>query len=181
MIDINYARGFEMIEIKEATIEDAKALVDIYSYYVENTAISFEYEVPTVDEFKNRIAKTLEKYPYLVARVDGDVVGYSYAGPLKTRAAYKNCVETTVYVHKDYKKCGIGKALYDSLQSELKKRGFTNLYACIAVCDVEDEYLTNNSWQFHEHVGFDLVGRFHSCGVKFGKAYDIIWMEKILP
>lgn len=63
MIDINYARGFEMIEIKEAIIEDAKALVDIYSYYVENTAISFEYEVPTVDEFKNRIAKTLEKYP----------------------------------------------------------------------------------------------------------------------
>lgn len=73
--------------IRSATVNDAKDLLAIYAHYVTNTAISFEYDVPTVEEFANRIAKTLQKYPYLVAVVDGKIVGYAYAAPLKTRAA----------------------------------------------------------------------------------------------
>lgn len=166
------------MEIREATIEDAEALLKIYSHYVENTAISFELITPTVEEFRGRIRTTLEKYPYVVALINGVVVGYAYAGVFKARQAYSHCVETTVYVHKDYKKQGIGKALYEQLQKELYRIGILNLYACIAVCDEEDAYLTNNSWEFHEHMGFVLVGRFHSCGKKFGNTYDMIWMEK---
>lgn len=116
----------------------------------------------------------------MVALIDGVIVGYAYAVVFKARPAYDHCVETTVYVHKDYKKQGIGKALYEELQKELFQIGILNLYACIAVCDIEDEYLTNNSWKFHEHIGFELVGRFHSCGKKFGNTYDMIWMEKLL-
>ena len=107
-------------------------------------------------------------------------MGYTYAGAFKGRRAYDHCVETTVYVDKDFAKQGIGKALYEQLEIELKAIGITNLYACIAVCDKADEYLNNNSWEFHEHMGFKVAGRFHSCGIKFGNTYDMIWMEKIL-
>ena len=167
------------MEIRPATEKDAKALLDIYSYYVENTAISFEYDTPSLEEFTNRISNTLKKYPYLVASVDDKIVGYAYAGPFKTRRAYDHCVETSVYVHKDYRKQGIGKALYEELQKALVANGILNIYACIAVCNTEDEYLTNNSWEFHEHMGFTVAGRFHSCGRKFGNTYDMIWMEKM--
>lgn len=165
--------------IREATVEDAEAILNIYSYYVENTAISFEYVTPSIEEFRNRIKNTLEKYPYLVAVIDDVIVGYSYAGVFKPRRAYNHCVEITIYIHKDCKKQGIGKALYARLQEELLQSGFTNHYACIAVCDMEDEYLTNNSMEFHQHVGFTLVGRFRACGKKFGNTYDMVWMEKL--
>ena len=168
------------MQIREATIEDAEAILEIYSHYVENTAISFEYVTPTIEEFRNRISTTLEKYPYVVAVENEAIVGYAYAGVFKARKAYDHCVETTVYVKKECKKQGIGKFLYEQLQKELLDKGYVNLYACIAVCDKEDKYLNNNSWQFHEHMGFELVGRFHSCGRKFGNTYDMIWMEKII-
>lgn len=168
------------IEIRPANVSDAKELLGIYSYYVEKTAISFEYDVPTAEEFEGRIRNISEKYPYLVAVCDGKIVGYAYAGVFKNRAAYDHCVETTIYLAQGVEKQGIGKKLYDQLETELKARGIKNLYACIAVCDVEDEYLTNNSWQFHEHIGYTLVGRFHKCGYKFDKWYDMIWMEKFV-
>lgn len=167
------------MEIRTVTLNDVDSILDIYSYYVENTAISFEYVTPSKEEFTGRVKTTLEKYPYIAAIEDGIIVGYAYAGPFKTRQAYSHCVETSIYVHKEYRKKGIGKALYDYLQKELRNIGILNVYACIAVCNVEDEYLNNNSWEFHEHLGFTVVGRFHSCGKKFGNTYDMIWMEKI--
>lgn len=169
----------EKIEIRSACVDDAKDILNIYSYYVESTAISFEYDVPSLQEFSDRIKNTLTKYPYVVAIQNGKIVGYAYAGVFKARAAYDHCVEVTVYVDKNLKKGGIGKALYDALFSDLVSRGIKNIYACIAVCDVEDEYLTNNSYEFHEHIGFKEAGRFHSCGIKFGNVYDMVWMEKL--
>lgn len=168
------------MEIRNATIEDAKDILKIYSYYVENTAISFEYVTPSVEEFENRIKNTLLKYPYLVAVENGEIVGYTYAGPFKTRAAYSHCVEVTLYVDKERKKSGIGKALYKALEEQLYKQGIKNLYACVAVCEVEDEYLTNDSKRFHEHMGYQLIGRFHKCGIKFNNTYDMVWLEKII-
>lgn len=168
------------MNIRPATVDDAKDILDIYRYYVENTAVSFEYDTPTIEEIENRIKKIISKYPYLVAVIDNKIVGYAYANLLKERAAYRHCVETTIYLDPCYKKQGIGRELYNHLTIELGKRNLKNLYACIAVCDVEDEYLNNDSWHFHEGVGFELVGRFHKCGAKFGNEYDIIWMEKII-
>ena len=98
----------EEITIRTAVRQDAEALLQIYAPYVKNTAITFEYDVPSVEEFAGRISKVLQKYPYLVAEVNGEPVGYAYAGPFKERAAYDWAVETTVYVRENMKKIVIG-------------------------------------------------------------------------
>ena len=169
----------EMI-IRSATTEDAARLLEIYAYYVENTAISFECEVPSLEEFKNRIAATLEKYPYLVLEEDGMIRGYAYAGIFKGRAAYDHCCEMTIYLDRDSKRHGFARALYEELEKALRKIGIINLYACIADPVSEDEYLTKNSEQFHQHMGYARVGEFHKCGYKFGRWYNMIWMEKMI-
>lgn len=168
----------EGITIRTAVLQDAEALLAIYAPYVENTAITFEYDVPTVEEFAGRIGNVLKRYPYLVAEVDGEPAGYAYAGPFKERAAYDWAVETTVYVKEDMKKHGIGRALYEALEKTLAAQGILNLNACIAFPEKEDEYLTTDSVKFHKKMGFSEVGRFHKCGCKFGRWYDIVWMEK---
>ena len=166
--------------IRAATREDAGSLLKIYSYYVENTAISFEYVAPSLDEFSKRISSTLEKYPYIVLEDDGLIRGYSYAGAFHSRAAYAHCCEVTIYLDHDSKGNGYGKALYEALEKALKKMGIINLYACIADPEVEDEYLTKNSECFHQHMGYTKVGEFHKCGYKFGRWYNMIWMEKMI-
>ena len=166
--------------IRAATREDAGSLLKIYSYYVENTAISFEYVAPSLDEFSKRISSTLEKYPYIVLEDDGLIRGYAYAGAFHSRAAYAHCCEVTIYLDHGSKGNGYGKALYEALEKALKKMGIINLYACIADPEVEDEYLTKNSECFHQHMGYTKAGEFHKCGYKFGRWYNMIWMEKMI-
>ena len=168
------------MKIRSASTADAARIRDIYAYYVENTAISFEYEVPTLDEFAHRIAGTLEKYPYIVIEKDGEVEGYAYAGPFKARAAYGRSCEVSIYVDRDSRGRGYGRALYEELERRLKDMGILNLYACVASPIEEDERLTRNSEQFHAHLGFAKVGEFHKCGYKFGRWYNMVWMEKII-
>ncbi len=168
------------MEIRSAVPEDAGRLLEIYAYYVENTAITFEYDVPSVEEFRSRIQNTLRKYPYLVLEEDGVIRGYAYAGVFKDRAAYSRSCELSIYLDRDAAGRGYGRLLYEALERELKAAGMLNLYACIGVPVVEDEYLTRNSEQFHAHLGFTTVGEFHQCGYKFGRWYDMIWMEKII-
>ncbi|NLT10260.1 MAG: GNAT family N-acetyltransferase [Ruminococcus sp.] len=166
--------------IRQAVPEDAAALLKIYAYYVKNTAITFEYEVPTEEEFRQRIADTLEKYPFVIAETEGVPVGYAYAGPFKGRRAYDWSAELAVYADKNFQNCGIGKLLYTELEEILSKMGVTNLYASIAVPEEDDEYLTKNSIGFHRHMGYENVGHFHKCGYKFGRWYDMVWAEKII-
>ena len=166
--------------IRIARAEDAEELLRIYAPYVKETAITFEYEVPTVEEFKERIIKTLQKYPYLVAEVDGEAVGYAYAGAFKERAAYDWAVESTVYIKNNKRKMGIGSELYNALEKILHMQNIINVNACIAYTDNDDEYLTKGSVMFHENMGYKTVGRFHKCGYKFNKWYDMVWMEKHL-
>lgn len=168
------------VKIRIAKVEDAEKLLKIYTPYVEKTAISFEYDVPTVEEFAGRIENTLKKYPYIVAEVGDEIVGYAYCGPFKTRAAYDWAVETTIYLDENKKGLGYGRALYEELERLAKKQNITNLNACIATCDIEDEYLTNASKYFHEKMGYRLVGEFYKCGLKFNTWYNMIWMEKII-
>ncbi len=168
------------MKIENVTVDDAKELVRIYRPYVEETAISFEYEVPSAEEFACRIKNITSKYPYIKAVGDGMIVGYAYAGSFKDRKAYDRSVETTIYVKRDCKRKGIGKELYNELESWLKAMGILNMNACIAFTDAEDEYLNNDSFKFHSKMGFDMVGTFHKCGYKFGRWYDMVWMEKML-
>ncbi len=127
-------------EIRTVTVDDAEHLLAIYSYYVENTAITFEYATPTLAEFKDRIFNTLKKYPYLCILKEGTILGYAYAGPFHTRAAYQWTAELTIYLAPDARKCGLGRMLYDTLESQLKEMGILNLYACIGYPRTEDEY-----------------------------------------
>ena len=169
-----------MIEIRNADLKDAEHLLQIYDYYVKNTAITFEYVTPSLVEFENRITVTLKRYPYLVIIDDGVIKGYAYAGVFKARAAYDWSCEISIYIDHKCIKNGLGRKLYDALENRLKKMGFLNLYACIAYPENEDEYLTRNSAQFHEHLGFKKTGEFHKCGFKFNRWYNMIWMEKMI-
>ena len=166
--------------IRTATIGDAAEILEIYAPYVRDTAITFEYDVPSPEEFAQRIAGTLQKYPYLAAVCDGKIIGYAYAGPFKTRAAYDWAVELTIYLAPEAQGIGLGRRLYTELESILRRMGVTNLYACIGYPEIEDEYLNRNSAEFHAHLGYELIGRFSKCGYKFGRWYDMIWMEKLI-
>ncbi|HJB06260.1 MAG TPA: GNAT family N-acetyltransferase [Candidatus Enterocloster faecavium] len=166
------------IRIRAAVPEDAKTLLEIYRPYVEHTAITFEYEVPSEEEFEKRIRKVLSRYPYLVAEEDGQAAGYAYASPFKEREAYDWAVENSIYVDQNRKRRGIGGKLHEALEAALKEQGILNMNACIAWPREEDPYLTKNSVDFHGHLGYRLVGQFYQCGYKFGRWYDMVWMEK---
>lgn len=168
------------IKIRNVTPADTEKLLEIYAPYVDETAITFEYDIPTADEFRKRIEGILEKYPYIAAVRNGEIIGYAYAGVFKARAAYDYDVEVTIYIKKEYRRSGVGKLLYAELERLLKKQGITNLYACIACTENEDEYLTNDSVKFHERMGYRLVGTFKQCGYKYSRWYDMVWMEKIV-
>ena len=168
------------ITLRTAALPDAERLLEIYRPYVEETAITFEYDVPTIDEFRGRMTRVLEKYPYLVAERDGTIVGYAYAGPFVGRAAYDWSVETTIYLDRAVRRQGIGGRLYAALETALAAMGILNLNACIGYPEAEDEHLTRNSVEFHAHLGYEWVGQFHNCGYKFGRWYHMVWMEKML-
>lgn len=168
------------ISFRNATLEDAKQILKIYKYYVEKTVITFEWTVPTLEEFKARMKHTMEKYPYIVALQDGKIIGYSYVGAFKERAAYDWAVETTIYLDANERHHGVGKKLYFVMEEILKRMNILNLNACIGYPQKDDEYLTKNSAQFHEHLGYKLVGEFHNCGYKFGRWYNMVWMEKMI-
>lgn len=168
------------MEIRNATLSDAKRILEIYAYYVNNTAITFENQTPSLDEFKTRMQNTMKKYPYIVISDNEKIIGYAYAGAFNPRAAYDWACELSIYIDKEYCKKGAGRALYEELEERLGKMGILNLYACIAYPEKDDEYLTSNSADFHNHLGFTIVGKFHNCGYKLGRWYNMIWMEKII-
>ncbi len=136
----------EPITLRPAVPEDAGDLLEIYRPYVENTAITFEYDVPTLADFTQRVKGTLEQFPYLVAQRGN----------------------------------GLGRRLYDALENLLRAQNVLLCYACIAYPEQEDEYLTQASVRFHGKLGYAQVGQFHQCGYKFGRWYDVVWMEKRL-
>lgn len=166
--------------IRLATVEDAPKLLEIYRYYVESTAITYEYDVPSLEEFEKRIENVLKNFPYLVAEQDGTILGYAYASKFHERAAYQWSVEMSIYLDKDQKRNGLGRMLYEELEKRLKAQGILNLYACIGYPEKEDEYLTYDSVRFHEKMGYKLIGEFHKCGKKFDRWYNMVWMEKII-
>lgn len=170
----------EEIHIRVAALEDAEEILSIYTPYILDTAITFEYEIPSVEEFRERIRSTLSRYPYFVAVKDDNIIGYAYASALKGRKAYDWSIETSIYLKQDCRGLGVGRQLYEKLEQTLKIQGVRNVNACIAYTEEEDSYLTNDSMYFHEHLGYQLIGTFHKCAYKFDKWYDMIWMEKMI-
>lgn len=166
--------------IRVATVEDAEEILKIYAPYVKKTAITFEYDVPSLPEFRDRIRKTLEKYPFIVVVNEGEILGYAYTGHFVGRRAYDWSAETTIYVKEENKKMGLGRMLYQALEDISKLQNIINLNVCIGYPEGEDEYLNQNSVQFHKHLGYSLVGEFHKCGYKFGRWYNMVWMEKMI-
>ena len=147
------------LRIRTAHLSDAPALRAIYAPYVEKTAITFECTVPDIEEFAARMRATLRRYPYLVAERGGEIVGYAYAGPFGSRAAYAWSVEMSIYLREDQRHQGTGRRLYAALEAVLRAQNVQNLYACIGYPDgADDAHLTKNSAQFHAHLGYRIVG-----------------------
>lgn len=161
------------MNIRVAVPEDAPALLEIYAPYVLDTSITFEYEVPTLEEFAERIRNTLKKYPYLIAEEDGVILGYAYASPFKTRPAYAWSVETSIYIRRNTRRRGTGAALYRRLEELLRRQHVCNLCACIT-------YPNPASITFHEVFGYRTVAHFNASGYKKDAWHDIVWMEKEL-
>ena len=166
--------------IRIATVEDAEAIQQIYAPYVLETCITFETHVPSVEEFRGRIANTLNTHPYFVAELDGEVVGYCYAGFFRPRVAYSRSIETSVYLRGDIKGGGLGRRFYTLLEDVLRMQNVTNAYACIATHEPPCKEAPDTSRLFHEHLGYKLVGTFEKCGYKLDQWFDMIWMEKML-
>ena len=161
------------LSIRVVSPADAPELLAIYAPYVTDTTISFEYVPPSLEEFEGRIKDILKRYPYLAAVRDGEILGYAYAAPFHHRAAYDWSVETSIYVRRDRRQGGLGRALYLALEEALRRQGVQNLNACIT-------WPNPDSVAFHQKMGYREVAHFSRCGFKLGQWLDVIWMEKML-
>ncbi|GAB2565772.1 arsinothricin resistance N-acetyltransferase ArsN1 family B [Spirosoma areae] len=159
--------------IRFATPADAPVLLAIYAPYITDSCISFEYEVPTVTEFAERIRIIHQRLPYLVAEVDGRIRGYAYASRHRDRAAYQWSVDTSVYVHPDGHRQGVARQLYTTLFDLLRRQGYFNAYAGITLPNPKSE-------AFHQTMGFKPVGIYTNVGYKFGVWHDVSWLQLAL-
>jgi L-amino acid N-acyltransferase YncA len=162
------ASGNGSPSIRLATEHDAKQIAAIYAPNVTDTVISFEFEPPSVDEMRQRIEVTLQRYPWLVCERQGRLLGYAYAGAHGSRAAYQWSVDVSVYVHEDARRTGVGRALYASLFAALDLQGFYNAYAGATLPNPASVGL-------HESVGFRQVGVYRGVGYKLGEWHDVVW------
>lgn len=160
-----------MIALRIATTNDADAIAKIYSYYVNNTAITFEYIAPDKQEFAKRITDKLQKYPFIVAVDSGTVIGYAYASEYRTRTAYGWDAELSVYIDYRHTGKGAGKLLYSALIEILKHQNIVTLCAGIT-------YPNEASEALHRGSGFEYIGTFRTIGFKNGKWHDVMWYEK---
>ena len=159
--------------IRFAKESDIPAMLEIYGPYVLNTAVSFEYSVPTVAEFTERFRGITRQFPWLVYEEEGNVLGYAYGSLPFGREAYRWCAASSIYLAPAAQGKGIGRTLYGALEDLLTRQGYRRTYAIITSDNP-------GSLRFHEKTGFRLLGEFPDCGIKFGKLYSVVWMEKVL-
>jgi phosphinothricin acetyltransferase len=156
--------------LRPITLDDAKATRSIYGYYVENTIVSFEYEVPTPEEWLKKIQYITEKYPWIICEHKGQVIGYAYGSVHRARTAYSWSAESTIYVQEGYHGRGIGKMLYAVLFELLRLQGYVNVYAGVGLPNEKSE-------RAHEAAGFHVLGVFCKIGYKFGAWHDTKWYQ----
>jgi phosphinothricin acetyltransferase len=153
--------------------DDAPAIAAIYAPYVNETPISFEMAPPSADEMAGRLTKTLARFPWLVAESEGAVVGYAYASQHRERAAYQWAADVSVYLRKERRRRGIGRALYTALFAILRAQGYVNTYAGIALPNPASVAL-------HEAMGMTPVGVYRHVGYKAGAWRDVGWWQGAL-
>lgn len=157
-------------KIRLATQDDSGSILQIYEPYIINTVITFECKVPTITEFRERMANIQSYYPWLICEVNNHIVGYAYASRFREKEAYKWSVDFSVYIIPEYHRRNIGKALYFALSKLLKLQGFYNAYAGVTLPNIKSESL-------HESFGFKAIGVYHNVGYKFGSWHDVKWYE----
>ena len=163
----------EDLSFRFATENDAEKILEIYKPYVENTTITFEYNVPTIEEFRERIREILKDYPYIVCEYGNEIVGYAYAHRIWSRAAYQWDAELSIYTNEKYAGNGIGKKLYGILLEILKLQNVVNVYGLVT-------YPNKSSEKLHNYFGFKKVAFFENVGFKFGKWIAVTWFEKTI-
>lgn len=161
------------IKIRPACLDDAEKMLEIYAPYVENTTVSSEYTAPTLKEFCDRIRNYTQKLPWLVCEINGEIAGYGYASPHRTRAAYQWSVETSIYVSDKFHRCKIATALYSAIFEILYVQGYYNIYVGITSPN-------ERSMKFHKSMGFIISGAYQNSMYKFGQWRDVLWMGKEL-
>ena len=159
--------------IRLATPADIPAILEIYSPYVQNTAISFEYTVPTLEGFTQRFHAITAQFPWLVWEENGEVLGYAYGSAPFERAAFGWCSEASIYLQPDARGRGIGKALYAVLEELMQLQGYVKVYVLVTSAN-------QPSVDFHLACGYRHTACLPGCGFKFGNWYDLFWMEKML-
>lgn len=156
--------------IRIATIGDAAGMLEIYAPFILNSGITQETDVPSVNDFQNRIESTLIQRPWLVCEMNGEIAGYAYAGKHRDRRGYQWCVESSLYVSEKYFGSGVAHALYSALFEILKLQGFVNAYAVITLPN-------DRSTAFHEKFGFYYFTTYEKIGYKLGQWHDVGWWQ----
>ena len=159
--------------IRMATEADIPAILEIYGPYVCDTAISFEYSVPTLESFTARFARITSRFPWLVWEEGSRIMGYAYGSLPWERAAFQWCAEVSIYLHPDAHRKGIGSFLYQALEQVLALQGYLKVYAVVTTAN-------RASVQFHEAAGYRLTASFPGCGFKHGAWHGTLWLEKAL-
>lgn len=159
--------------IRPAVEKDIPAILDIYAPYVLTSTATFEYDVPCRREFTQRFLTITAQFPWLVWEENGEILGYAYASPPFSRAAYSWCAEPSIYLRPEAQGTGIAQALYEALEAILRRQGYQILYALI--CGENRQSL-----RFHEKMGYSPRAEFPRCGYKFGRWLDLYWLEKPL-
>ena len=163
------------LSIRPASPEDLLAITRIYADAVVNGTASFETEPPSVEEMACRFAQLRAGgFPYLVGDVAGEVVGYAYAGPYRTRAAYRFTVEDSIYVAPSQQRRGIGRALLEPLIKQAAHGGFRQMIAVIGDSNQDA------SIALHAAAGFRMVGTLEAVGFKFDRWLDSVLMQRAL-
>jgi L-amino acid N-acyltransferase YncA len=163
------------VSVRACEERDMPAIAAIYSHHVLHSPATFELEPPGVEEMSARRTRLLENgFPYLVAELDGVVLGYAYAGPYRTRPAYRFTVENSVYVHPDSLRQGVGRQLMAVLLAVCAQRGFHQVIAVIG------DSANLPSIRLHERLGFSPVGTLRGVGFKFDRWYDSVLMQREL-
>ncbi|MBQ3217148.1 MAG: N-acetyltransferase [Oscillospiraceae bacterium] len=161
------------MSIRKVTLKDVPAMLEIYRAFVENTAVSFEYETPTVEAFSRRVEEHLAFYPWLVWEEQGTVLGYAYAGRAFERAAYAWNAEISCYLAPEIRGKGIGRQLYGEIERILLSQGVRKVFAVVTSANAP-------SVAFHEALGYKKTAVFPAVGYKLGQWHDVIWLEKQL-
>ena len=159
--------------VRAATADDAAACAAVYAPHVTGSAVSFETEPPSPEEMAKRIAAASRAHAWLVLEQDGRVAGYAYGGPYRSRPAYRWTCETSVYVHRDRRRAGAGRALYDALLLRLAERGYRTAVAGMTLPN-------DASVALHRALGFEAVGTYRRVGRKLGAWHDVGWMQRSL-